>query len=81
MRYPLLQAKVSQDRIRDLLEIGYRQRDKGNMVMAKDAFLKARELVNRTTGNKNVYRVINSELKSIRVAADKEAMRRVRMPG
>lgn len=77
MRYPLLQANETQDRIRDLLEIAYRAKDKGNAVMARDAFLKARELVNRTTGNKNVYRMIDGELKAMRVAAGREENNRV----
>ena len=72
MKYPLLQAYTTQDTIRDTLEIAYRSWDKGRMVMARDAFLKARELINRTTGNKNVYRMIDSELRKLRVEAGRE---------
>jgi hypothetical protein len=75
--YPLLQAYQTQDRIRDLLVIGYKAKDKGRAIMARDAFLKARELVNRTTGNKNVYRMIDSELRAMRIAADREERNRM----
>lgn len=68
-QYPLLQAYTTQDRIRDLLEVGYRMIDRHKYVEARDAFLAARERVNRTTGNKNVARMINSELKAMRVLA------------
>lgn len=77
MRYPLLQARVSQDRIRDLMDMAYRHEAKGNMIIARDAMLKARELINYTTGNKSVYRVVNAELKRLMPLANAEESARL----
>lgn len=76
-RYPLLQAYVTQDRIRELMEIAYRAEARCDLVMARDAMLKAREAINRTTGNKNVARAVASEAKRLRQAAMNQETERV----
>lgn len=76
MRYPLLQARSTQDQIRDLMEVAYRMEARCKLVEARDAMLKARELVNRTTGNKNVAREVAREAKRLRkLASNQETLR------